>query len=57
MKTIRQNLFFSFFYNVLAIPVAAAGFLSPVIGALAMAMSDVVVVGNSIRLKYRALGR
>lgn len=57
MRTIRQNLFFSFFYNVLAIPIAAAGFLSPVIGTLAMALSDVVVVGNSIRLKFRSVSR
>jgi Cu+-exporting ATPase len=49
-KTIKQNLFWAFFYNIIAIPFAAFGFLSPAIGALVMGLSDVVLAVNSVRL-------
>ena len=52
-KTIKQNLFWAFFYNVLAVPVAAFGFLSPIIATATMGLSDIVVIGNSILLKVK----
>lgn len=48
--TIKQNLFWAFAYNVVAIPVAATGLLTPTIGALVMGLSDVVLAINSVRL-------
>jgi Cu+-exporting ATPase len=51
--TIKQNLFWAFCYNIVAIPIAAFGFLSPTFGALVMGFSDVVLAINSIRLKFK----
>ncbi len=50
---IKQNLFWAFIYNILAIPFAAMGYLHPMIASLSMGFSDVIVIGNSLRLKNK----
>lgn len=51
LKNIKQNLFFALIYNILGIPLAALGFLNPVIAGAAMAMSSISVLMNALRLK------
>lgn len=51
--TIKQNLFWAFSYNIVAIPIAALGFLNPILAALVMGLSDVVLAINSVRLRFK----
>ncbi len=55
LRTIKQNLFWAFFYNAAAVPLAALGLLSPVLCAAAMGLSDVIVIGNALRLRSYVL--
>jgi len=53
LRTIKQNLFWAFFYNATAVPLAALGFLSPILCAATMGVSDLIVIGNALRLNLR----
>ena len=55
VRTIKQNLFWAFFYNILAIPLAALGYISPLAGALIMTGSDIIIVANSLRIKLASI--
>ena len=57
MATIRENLFFAFFYNFLCIPLAAFGIITPMIAGAAMALSSLSVLANALRLKWLRLRR
>jgi Cu+-exporting ATPase len=51
LRTIKQNLFWAFFYNAMGVPLAALGFMSPILCAAAMGFSDTIVIGNALRLR------
>jgi Cu+-exporting ATPase len=55
VRTIKQNLFWALAYNVATVPLAASGFISPLAGALLMTFSDLIIVGNSLRIRYRSI--
>lgn len=50
LRTVKQNFFWAFFYNAVGVPLAALGFMNPMLCAVAMGMSDLIVIGNALRL-------
>ena len=54
MRVVRQNFAMAIGYNALAVPVAIAGLATPLVAALAMSLSSLIVVGNSLRLRSAA---
>src|SRR5205085_10681357 len=51
LRTIKQNLFWALFYNAIGVPLAALGFTSPILCGAAMGFSDLIVIGNALRLR------
>ena len=51
LKNIKENLFFAFIYNIIGIPLAATGWLSPIIAGIAMSLSSISVLFNALRLR------
>lgn len=52
VRTIKQNLLWALIYNVITVPLAASGYISPIVGALLMSGSDLVIIGNSLRIRW-----
>ena len=57
LRVIHQNLFWAFLYNAAAVPLASLGFMHPLLCAITMGLSDLIVVGNSLRLLRSPLKR
>jgi P-type Cu+ transporter len=51
LRTTRQNLFWVFLYNAVGVPLAALGFVSPILRAAAMGVADLIVIANALRLR------
>jgi Cu+-exporting ATPase len=51
-RAVKENLGFSLLYNVIAVPLAVMGFVNPLVAALSMSLSSLIVVGNSMRIKF-----
>ncbi|HFQ62040.1 MAG TPA: hypothetical protein ENK39_07075, partial [Epsilonproteobacteria bacterium] len=54
-RAVKENLGFSLLYNVIAVPLAVLGYVNPLVAALSMSLSSLVVVSNSLRIKHLKL--